>query len=69
MNGKRRALIFLHHHISPFSSFLILDVVDIKDMTVTACVANKHLIVKIFQECGDQEFVFIRRSGFYFGFM
>lgn len=45
------------------------DVVDIKEMCVTACVENKHLIVKIFQECGEQEFVFIRRSGFYFGFL
>lgn len=45
------------------------DVVDIKHMTVTACVANKHLIVKIFQECGEQEFIFIRKSGFYFGFL
>jgi uncharacterized membrane protein YheB (UPF0754 family) len=45
------------------------DVVDIKEMSVLACVANKHLIVKIFQECGEQEFVFIRRSGFYFGFL
>jgi uncharacterized membrane protein YheB (UPF0754 family) len=45
------------------------DVVDIKEMSVKACVANKPLIVKIFQECGDQEFIFIRRSGFYFGFI
>jgi uncharacterized membrane protein YheB (UPF0754 family) len=45
------------------------DVVDIKDMTVKTCVANKHLLVKIFQECGDKEFIFIRRSGFYFGFI
>jgi uncharacterized membrane protein YheB (UPF0754 family) len=45
------------------------DVVDIKEMSVTACVENKHLIVKIFKECGDKEFVFIRRSGFYFGFL
>lgn len=45
------------------------DVVDIKHMTVTACVANKDLIIKIFQECGDKEFVFIRQSGFYFGFL
>lgn len=44
-------------------------VVDIKQLTVEACVANKNLCVKIFQECGDQEFVFIRRSGFYFGFL
>mmetsp|Transcript_14777 Transcript_14777/g.41835 ORF Transcript_14777/g.41835 Transcript_14777/m.41835 type:complete len:416 (+) Transcript_14777:274-1521(+) len=45
------------------------DVVDIKELCVSACLANKELIVKIFQECGDQEFIFIRRSGFYFGFM
>jgi uncharacterized membrane protein YheB (UPF0754 family) len=45
------------------------DVVDIKHMTVSACVANKRLIVQIFQECGDKEFTFIRRSGFYFGFL
>jgi uncharacterized membrane protein YheB (UPF0754 family) len=45
------------------------DVVDIKEMCVNACVENKHLIVKIFQECGDKEFNFIRQSGFYFGFL
>ena len=45
------------------------DVVDIKEMSVKACVENKHLLVKIFQECGEKEFVFIRRSGFYFGFL
>lgn len=45
------------------------DVVDIKEMAVQACVQNKHLIVKIFQECGEKEFIFIRRSGFYFGFL
>ena len=30
----------------------IYDIVDIKEMAVNACVQNKHLIVKIFQECG-----------------
>jgi uncharacterized membrane protein YheB (UPF0754 family) len=45
------------------------DVIDIKDMTVSACVANKPLVNKIFQECGEKEFVFIRQSGFYFGFL
>jgi uncharacterized membrane protein YheB (UPF0754 family) len=45
------------------------DVVDIKHMTVQACCQNKELIVQIFQECGDKEFIFIRRSGFYFGFL
>jgi uncharacterized membrane protein YheB (UPF0754 family) len=47
----------------------VYDIVDIKKMCVDACVQNKHLIVKIFQECGDKEFNFIRQSGFYFGFL
>lgn len=65
-----------HDECGPFmASFMqdmqdhVDDVVDIKNMTVTACVANKELMVKIFQECGEKEFVFIRRSGFYFGFL
>ena len=45
------------------------DVLDIKQMTVSACVREKRLVNKIFQECGDKEFTFIRRSGFYFGFL
>lgn len=45
------------------------DILDIKQMTVAACVQNKVLVNKIFQECGDKEFEFIRRSGFYFGFL
>jgi uncharacterized membrane protein YheB (UPF0754 family) len=45
------------------------DVLDMKQMTVNACVQNKPLINKIFQECGDKEFRFIRLSGFYFGFL
>jgi uncharacterized membrane protein YheB (UPF0754 family) len=68
----------------------IEDVLDIKTMTVSACVREKRLVNKIFLECGDkvrrmscigridtccqltsnhQEFTFIRRSGFYFGFL
>lgn len=47
----------------------IEDVVDVKDFTVKYCVENKHLVVKIFQECGETEFIFIRRSGFYLGFL
>jgi uncharacterized membrane protein YheB (UPF0754 family) len=45
------------------------DVLDIKHLCVTACVEHKELLVKVFQECGDKEFIFIRRSGFYFGFL
>jgi len=47
----------------------IEDVLDIKEMTVSAVVKNKKLINLIFQECGDKEFTFIRKSGFYFGFL
>jgi uncharacterized membrane protein YheB (UPF0754 family) len=47
----------------------IEDVCDIKHMTVAACVANRQLIVNVFQECGEKEFTFIRQSGFYFGFI
>ncbi|KAL9180753.1 hypothetical protein ACHAXT_011206 [Thalassiosira profunda] len=43
------------------------DILDIKEMTVSACVREKRLVNKIFQECGEKEFRFIRRSGFYFG--
>jgi uncharacterized membrane protein YheB (UPF0754 family) len=46
----------------------IEDVVDIKNMTVAACVKEKHLVVNVFEEVGNKEFIFIRRSGFYFGF-
>ncbi len=78
------------------------DILDIKQMTVSACVREKRLVNKIFQECGEKvsttfnggltnesflmeylmpalteletismekEFIFIRRSGFYFGFL
>mmetsp|Transcript_8509 Transcript_8509/g.17719 ORF Transcript_8509/g.17719 Transcript_8509/m.17719 type:complete len:415 (-) Transcript_8509:110-1354(-) len=45
------------------------DILDIKQMTVSACVREKRLVNKIFQECGEKEFTFIRRSGFYFGFL
>ncbi|KAG7366586.1 DUF445 domain containing protein [Nitzschia inconspicua] len=59
---------FLTHFMADMQTH-VDDVVDIKQMCVNACVENKHLIVKIFQECGDKEFNFIRQSGFYFGFM
>lgn len=45
------------------------DVMDLKTMCIKKCVEHKELLVKIFQECGDKEFVFIRQSGFYFGFL
>jgi len=47
----------------------ILNVLDINQMAVNACVENKSLVNKIFLECGNKEFAFIRKSGFYFGFL
>ena len=44
------------------------DILDIKQMTVEACVRNKRLVNSIFEECGAKEFKFIRESGLYFGF-
>jgi uncharacterized membrane protein YheB (UPF0754 family) len=35
------------------------DVIDVKEMTVAACVANKPLVVKIFQECGAKVILYI----------
>ena len=45
------------------------DILDIKKMTVEACVREKRLVNSIFQECGAKEFKFIRESGLYFGFL
>ena len=45
------------------------DVLDLKEMIVSAVVRRKQLMVQVFQECGKKEFIFIRRSGFYFGFL
>ena len=47
----------------------IEDILDLKEMIVSACVREKRLMVQVFQECGEKEFIFIRRSGFYFGFL
>lgn len=45
------------------------DVLDIKHMCVTAYLSNKQLLNDMFLECGENEFNFIRQSGFYFGFL
>lgn len=42
---------------------------DLKDMVVTTLMRDRELINRIFLETGKQEFVFIERSGFYFGFL
>lgn len=47
----------------------ITDVFDLKEMAVSHLMANKDLLNRIFLEVGDKEFSFIKRSGFYFGFL
>jgi len=47
----------------------IQNVLDIKQMAISACLENKQVLNKIFLECGDKEFAFIRKSGFFFGFL
>lgn len=45
------------------------DILDITDMAVTLIAENKQLLGDIFLEVGEKEFIFLRRSGFYFGFL
>lgn len=47
----------------------IEDVFDLKAMVVGHLTANKQLLNRMFLECGREEFAFIKRSGFYFGFL
>lgn len=41
---------------------------DLKDMVITTLMRDKQLINTIFEETGREEFKFIGKSGFYFGF-
>jgi len=73
---KNEAVLTAHRACPEFLTAFIADmqanihsVLDIKEMCITACVRNKKIVNKIFQECGDKEFIFIRRSGFYLGFL
>lgn len=47
-----------------FSEFL-----DLKYLSVSSLTQNKDLLNKMFLRCGAQEFKFIAKSGFYFGFL
>ena len=47
----------------------IEDILDIKQMSVDALMADKRFLVEIFLECGREEFKFIERSGIWFGFL
>jgi uncharacterized membrane protein YheB (UPF0754 family) len=42
---------------------------DLTDMVVTTLSRDKQLINRVFLEVGKEEFTFIGRSGFYFGFL
>lgn len=44
-------------------------VLDLQSMCVEICLNNKEKLNKVFQEVGEKEFTFIRRSGFFFGFL
>ncbi|MGJ8687231.1 MAG: DUF445 domain-containing protein [Spongiibacteraceae bacterium] len=45
------------------------NIFDLKDMVIGTLVRDKELINRIFLETGKDEFRFIGRSGFYFGFI
>lgn len=45
----------------------IEDLVDPKELIIERMSADKHLLNRVFQECGDAELKFIINSGFYFG--
>lgn len=47
----------------------IYDLFDLKKMVIEALLEDKQLMVDIFLKCGAEEFKFIERSGFYFGFL
>ena len=44
------------------------NLLDLKELAVTALTQNKQLLNQVFLNCGKQEFRFIEHSGFYFGF-
>lgn len=45
------------------------DLLDLKEMIQDQLAEEKHLVNRIFLECGDKEFKFIINSGFFFGFL
>jgi len=47
----------------------IEDVFDIKGMVIKRLTDDKSLLNEMFLKCGKEEFKFIERSGFYFGFL
>lgn len=66
----------IYHELPQVLSNIIADfkkhinqVFDIKNMVVSALVSDKNLLNEIFLQCGEKEFKFIEKSGFYFGFL
>jgi uncharacterized membrane protein YheB (UPF0754 family) len=47
----------------------IHDVLDLHGLAVEVLLEDKALMNEVFKRCGDAEFRFIERSGFYFGFL
>ncbi|MBX2840190.1 MAG: hypothetical protein KTR26_00350 [Flammeovirgaceae bacterium] len=47
----------------------INELVDLKKLAVSILTNNKLLVNQIFLACGEKEFKFIEKSGFYFGFI
>ena len=47
----------------------IADMLDLKYLAVSSLTQNKELLNQMFLKCGENEFVFIKRSGLYFGFL
>ncbi len=47
----------------------IEEVFNIEEMVIDRLTADKQLMVEMFLNCGKEEFKFIERSGFYFGFL
>ncbi len=45
------------------------NMLDLKTLAVASLTKNKKLLNQMFLKCGEQEFRFIIRSGFYFGFL
>jgi len=47
----------------------ISGMLDLKSLAVSSLTQNKELLNQMFLKCGEDEFKFIKKSGFYFGFL
>jgi uncharacterized membrane protein YheB (UPF0754 family) len=45
------------------------EMLDLKTLAVKSLTQNKILLNQMFLKCGEEEFVFIKKSGLYFGFI